>query len=261
MDDTKVNETAGRFATRTPPVFETVEQERRHRLERLAGVCRIFGRLGFSEGLLGHVTVRDPEHPDRLWANPLGISFNRIRVSDLVQVDHDGNVLVGDLPVNPVGLLLHSAVHRARPEVVAVCHAHSTYGSAWSAFGAPVEPITQDTCVFFEVQAIIREPRAVLDRAAADDWAAQLGDHKVGIQVGHGLFTTGRSVDEAAWWFVGFDKACHVQLLARAAGDHERWPDADARAIRTALGSPEFGWLSFQTLWDEVCDRAPDLFD
>lgn len=261
MDEVRASEAAAKFATRTPPVFDTVEQERRHRLERLAATCRIFGRLGFSEGLLGHVTVRDPEHPDLLWANPLGVSFRRVRVSDIVQVDHDGNVVEGDLPVNPVGLLLHSAVHRARPEVVAVCHAHSTAGSAWSAFATAVEPITQDTCVFFEDQAVIREPRAVLDRGGADEWAAALGASRVGIQVGHGLFTTGRSVDEAAWWFVAFDKACHVQLLARAAGEHERWPAEDARAIRGALGSPAFGWLSFQTLWDEVCESDPDLFD
>lgn len=118
--------------------------------------------MGFSEGLLGHVTVRDPEHHDHLWINPLGISFNFVKVSDLVEADHDGNVVSGIHQVNTVGLLLHSAVHCARPEVTAVCHAHSTYGSAWSAFGAPVDPITQDTSVFFDDQAVIREPRLAL---------------------------------------------------------------------------------------------------
>ena len=60
------------------PVFDTVDAERRHRLERLAGVCRVFGRAGFSEGLLGHVTVRDPEHPELLWASPREV-FNALR--------------------------------------------------------------------------------------------------------------------------------------------------------------------------------------
>ena len=71
----------------------------------MAGVCRIFGKFGFSEGLLGHVTVRDPEHPDRLWASPLGISFNRIRTSDFVQVDHDGHVFDGGPPVTRLGTI------------------------------------------------------------------------------------------------------------------------------------------------------------
>ena len=249
------------FVTRTPPVFERVEDERRHRLERLAGVCRLFGREGFSEGLLGHVTVRDPEHATRLWANPVGVSFNQMKVSDLVQADHEGNLTYGNRPVNPVGLLLHSAIHRARPEATAVCHAHSTYGSAWSTFGRPVDPLTQDTAVFFHDQAIIREPRVAMDAAEADAFAEAFGDNKVGIQVGHGIFTTGASVDEAAWWFMSFDKACHVQLLAQAAGMPEQWPPDAAAGIKAALGSQQFGWLSFQTLWDEIIATDSDLFD
>lgn len=247
------------FIVRRPPVFATVFEERRHRLERLAGVCRIFGRAGFSEGLLGHVTVRDPEHPDRFWANPLGISFNRIRVSDLVQVDHDGTLLEGEVPVNPVGVRLHAAVHRARPEVVAVCHAHSINGSAWSAFGRPVAPVTQDTCVFFEQQAVIGEPRVALDGPSADDFAAAFGDKPVALQTGHGIFAAGLSVDEAAWRFISFDKACQVQLLIEAAGKPEPWPEPAARALALALGSADFAWLSFQTLWDELVADTSDF--
>lgn len=262
-DDTATAEGgAGRaFLVRTPPTFDSTEDERRHRLERLAGVCRIFGRAGFSEGLLGHVTVRDPEHPDRFWANPLGISFNRIRVSDLVLVDHDGNLIQGRVAVNPVGVLLHAAVHRARPDVTAVCHAHSVHGSAWSAFGRPVAPITQDTCVFHGRQAVITEPRVALDEAGADEFAAAFGEADVAIQAGHGLFSTGRTVDEAAWRFVSFDKACHVQLLAAAAGEPERWPDALAAGLAGSLGSPDFAWLSFQTLWDDLVADGTDFLD
>lgn len=249
------------FRTRAAPVFEHVEDERRHRIERLAGACRVFGRLGFSEGLLGHLTVRDPEYPDRFWANPLGISFNRIRVSDIVQVDHEGHLTHGEVPVNPVGVLLHAAVHRARPDVVAVCHAHSVYGSAWSAFARPVDPITQDTAVFFEDQAIITEPRLSRDAAMADHFAAAFGDKRTAIQAGHGLFTTGSTVDEAAWRFIAFDKACRVQLLASAVGEPQRWPDDMARGLKQTLGSPEFAWLSFQTVWDELMSETTDLLE
>lgn len=253
MSDTGPSAPKG-FITRLPPTFDTVEQERAHRIERLAGVCRIFGQAGFSEGLLGHVTVRDPEFDDRFWANPLGISFNRMRVRDIVQVDHEGNLLHGNSPVNPVGLLLHSAVHRARPDVVAVCHAHSTYGSAWSTQGRPVAPITQDTAVFYDQQAIIREPRVAMDAASADEFAAAFGDKRAAIQVGHGLFTTGATVDEAAWRFVSFDKACQVQLLAAGAGEPEQWPPSMAAGLANSLGSPDFSWLSFQTLWDDLVE-------
>ncbi len=255
------NTAANGFATVEPPVFTSVDDERTHLRQRVAGVCRIFGKAGFSEGLLGHLTVRDPGSPDAFWANPLGISFNRMRASDVVLVNHQGELLEGSRPVNPVGLRLHAAIHRNLPHVSAVCHAHSTYGSAWSTFGEPVPPLTQDTAVFFEDQAIIVEPRVAMDASQADEFAVAFGDNKVGIQVGHGIFSTGSSLDEAAWWFTSMDKACQIALMTRAAGIPHLWPEEAARGIKSALGSAHFGWLSFQTLWDEIAASDPDLFD
>jgi len=253
--------TAASFNARTPPTFMDAAAERTHRLQRLAAACRIFGRYGYSEGLLGHVTVRDPEHADLLWVNPLGVSMRQVRVSHLVQANHRGEVVSGRGTVNPVGLLLHAAVHAARPDVTAVCHAHSLHGSTWSTLGRVLDPITQDACVFFENQALIGEPRVARDAATAAQFAAAFGSHRVAIQSGHGIFTTGQSIDEAAWWFVLMNRCCEAQLLAEAVGTPKHWPAEAARGIAAALGSPMFGWQSFQTLWDEIIVSDPDLVE
>jgi len=249
------------FVTRTPPRFETKEAERTHSLQRLAATCRIFGRRGFSEGLLGHVTLRDPELHDHFWVNPVGIAMHQVRVSHLVQVNPEGKVVRGSGMVNPVGLLLHTAVHRARPEVNAVCHAHALHASTWSSFERLLDPITQDACIFFENQALIVEPRVVRDPEGARHFAAGFGDHRVAIHAGHGIFTTGQSIDEAAWWFVLMNRCCEAQLTAEAAGKPTQWSVEDARWLASVLGSPTFGWLSFQTLWDEIIASDPDLVD
>ena len=246
--------------TSGPPTFATFEEERRHRLERLAGVCRVFGRLGYSEGLLGHITVRDPEHADRFWMNPVGVSFRQMTVSHLVQVSHDGTLLFGERAINPVGFRLHAALHAARPEVNAVCHAHSLYGKAWSSLERCLDPITQDSAVFFEQQALVTTtPRVALTGETAKEFATQFGDKRVGIQVGHGLFTTGRTVEEAAWWFIAMETSCRVQLLAEAAGSPVLWQPDEARMMVAALGTPEFGWGSFQPFWDEIIESDPEL--
>jgi ribulose-5-phosphate 4-epimerase/fuculose-1-phosphate aldolase len=62
-----------------PPIHESVEDERRHRRERLAGALRIFGRHGFEDGVSGHITARDPEYGDCFWVNPFGMPFKHIR--------------------------------------------------------------------------------------------------------------------------------------------------------------------------------------
>ena len=55
--------------------------------------------------------------------------------------------------------MIHSAIHEARPDVLCAAHSHTTYGKAFSTLGVPLDPITQDSCAFYEVLdlSIIRD--------------------------------------------------------------------------------------------------------
>jgi ribulose-5-phosphate 4-epimerase/fuculose-1-phosphate aldolase len=77
----------------TPPTFEHVEDERIYRQQRLVAAFRLFARYGFDEGVAGHITIRDPELLDCFWVNPFGMHFGHIRVSDLLLVNHQGEVV------------------------------------------------------------------------------------------------------------------------------------------------------------------------
>jgi ribulose-5-phosphate 4-epimerase/fuculose-1-phosphate aldolase len=246
-----------------PPTFATVEEERLHRKQRLAGALRLFGRFGFSEGVAGHITARDPELPDHFWVNPFGMSFRHISVSDLILVNHSGQVVEGRRPVNPAAFAIHSAVHAARPDVVAAAHAHSVHGKAWSSLGRLLSPITQDACVFFEDHTVCTEGAGaiVLEGDAAAALARSLGPHKATIHRNHGLFTVGQTVDEAAWWFITMERSCQAQLLAEAAGTPVLIDPEDARYTRERTGNAMAGWFSFSPLWDEIIRSDPDLFD
>lgn len=60
-------------------------------------------------------------------------------------------------PANAAGFLIHSAVHKARPDVIAACHTHSPHGMAWSAFGRPLEMLTQDAAYLYgDAQAVYK---------------------------------------------------------------------------------------------------------
>src|SRR5262245_12592583 len=132
-----------------PPTFANVEEARLHRKQRLAAAFRLFSKFGFDEGVAGHITARDPEHPDTFWVNPFGVHFSQIKVSNLIRCDHKGNVVEGDYAVNAAAFVIHSRVHTARPDAVGAAHTHSTYGRAWSTLGRKLDPITQDSCAFY----------------------------------------------------------------------------------------------------------------
>jgi len=150
------------MAVQNPPEYEAmvpqiqgIEAQRKHRKEQLAGAFRVFGKFGFSEGVAGHITARDPEHTDMFWVNPFGVSFNRMTASDLILVDHDGKIVEGKhTNLNQAAFAIHSRVHAARPDVIAAAHAHSIYGKTWSSLGRLLDPLTQDACAFFEDHAI-----------------------------------------------------------------------------------------------------------
>src|SRR5438132_3189635 len=105
-----------------PPTFESVEEERIHRKQRLAAAFRLFSKFGFDEGVAGHITARDPELSDHFWVNPFGMHFSQIRVSDLLLCNHEGEVVEGDRAVNQAAFAIHSQVHAARPDVIAAAH-------------------------------------------------------------------------------------------------------------------------------------------
>jgi ribulose-5-phosphate 4-epimerase/fuculose-1-phosphate aldolase len=243
--------------------FESFEAERLHRKQRLAGALRIFGRFGFSEGVAGHITARDPERTDHFWVNPFGKSFRQMKVSDLILVSHDGEVVEGDGLLNRAAFVIHAAVHAARPDVVAAAHAHSLYGKAFSSLGRLLDPITQDACAFFEDHVVVSAygGKIVLDEVAGKALAQELGHHKAAIHQNHGLFTVGQSVEEAAWWFVTMERSAQAQLIAEAAGTPLHINAEDARYTRENIGFPLAGAFSFQPLWDEIVESDPELFD
>ncbi len=250
---------------RTPhsfPTFENAEDERRHRKQRLAAAFRLFGQFGFDEGVAGHITARDPERLDHFWVNPLGMNFKQIRVRDRILVNHEGEVVDGNWPVNRAAFVIHSQVHAARPDVIAAAHAHSVYGKTWSSLRRPLDPLTQDACAFYGDHAVFDNfTGVVLDLEEGKRIAHALGDNKAAILANHGLLTVGQSVDEAAWWFITMERTCQAQLLAEAAGTPVLIDAEQAELTAAQVGHRSSGWYSFQPLYDWITAQQPDLLE
>lgn len=241
----------------------TIEEERLHRKRRLAASYRIFALKGYDHGLAGHITARDPEHEDRFWVAPVGPWFGHIRVSDLVLVDHDGNIIAGEGPINQAGFAIHSAIHKARPDVVAAAHSHSIHGKAWSALGRLLDPLTQDSCFFFENHVLFEDfTGVVLDRSEGERIAAALGDKRAAILQNHGILTVGKSVESAVAGYVAFENACQTQLLAEAAGTVKPISPEVARHTAGQGGRRnDPGAFGFRPLWERILREQPDFLE
>ncbi|MDB9317816.1 class II aldolase/adducin family protein [Nodularia spumigena] len=248
--------------TPQPPTFTSLVDERLHRKQRLTAALRLFALYGFDEGIAGHITARDPEHPEHFWVNPLAMHFSLIKVSDLILVNQQGEVISGNYPVNQAAFAIHSQIHAARPDVVAAAHAHSIYGKSWSSLGRLLDPLTQDACSFYQDHSLFNDYTGVVLEVEEGQRISQtLGSNKAIILKNHGLLTVGHSVDEAAWWFITMERSCQAQLLAEATGKPHLIKPEYASLAHTQVGSHYLGWLSFQPLYEMIVRKEPDLLE
>lgn len=74
----------------------------------MAAVFRDFARKGFTEGMSGHISVRDPEFPNAIWMNPLGRHFGLMTAGDLMCLDLQTGAVVGGNKVSYASLHIRS---------------------------------------------------------------------------------------------------------------------------------------------------------
>ncbi|PPJ49649.1 hypothetical protein CBER1_02159 [Cercospora berteroae] len=253
------------------PQFVSFETHRKWMLEHMALAFRVFARKGYTEGMSGHISVRDPENPHAFWTNPLGRHFAMLKASDMILVDYEGKAIGGNMsrPANAAGFLIHSAVHKARLDVTAACHTHSPAGKAWSTFARPLEMLNQDVTYFYgDAQAVYKEfGGVVFTEEEGERLAAALGPNGKGMILrNHGLLTVGGTVDEAAYLYTLMERSCEVQLLVEAAAANGvpkvYVPEESAKYTFEHASDPEALYCEFQPDLEyeiELCGGAHAL--
>jgi ribulose-5-phosphate 4-epimerase/fuculose-1-phosphate aldolase len=195
----------------------------------------------------------------------IGSRRQQVTLSNLLLADHDGRVREGRHALNRAGFVLHSAVHAAHPDIVAMCHAHTVYGVAWASMGRLLDPITQDACCFFEDHVVIADEggAVTVERDAGKKVAAAFTGVKAAIHRNHGLLTASRhSIESAAFWFIALERCCRQQLMIEATGRPPVLvPPERARYSREHVGSDYIGWLHFQPIYDRLVRTDADMFD
>lgn len=250
----------GKLVWEVPPEKPTLAQERLHRKQRLAAGFRLFARAGYATGVAGHITVRDPQWTDHFWVNPMAVHFSQVRTSDLLLVNHKGEIVEGEGFLNGAAFAIHSELHKARPELNAAAHTHSLYGKTWSTYGRLLDPITQDACMFYDDHALFDDYTGVVTEGSEGARiAAALGTRKAVILQNHGLLTAARTVEAAVSWFIGMENAARAQLLAERSGTPKLLQHAVAARTAKMIGSEFIAWLNFQPQWDVITRDQPDL--
>ncbi|MET8472501.1 class II aldolase/adducin family protein [Streptomyces sp. NPDC006422] len=204
----------------TAPVTadEAAQEELRLRRE-LAAVYRLVAHFRMTDLIFTHISQRLPGPDNHFLINPYGLLFEEITASNLVKIDLDGNAVEpSPHPVNPAGFMIHSAIHKARPDAHCVLHTHTKAGCAVAAQQGGLLPVNQMSMEFHNRVGYHDYEGVALNYDEQRRLVEDLGTHPALILRNHGLLTVGESAKQAFLRMYYLEKACEIQVTAQAGG-------------------------------------------
>ncbi len=194
------------------------QQEKDIRI-KLAACYRIFDYVGWSEMIFNHITVKLPGTEGHFLINPYGLHYKEVTASNLVKVDIDGNIVEeSEYPVNPAGMLIHSAIHSAREDAHCIGHVHTTAGMT---VACQQEGLRIDNfySVLLHNQVAYHDFRGItVVDGEKEDLIASLGTKNHLILRSHGLLTCGRTIEEMFMNMTLLQRSCEIQVSVDQAG-------------------------------------------
>ena len=237
---------------------------------------RILAMTGLAAGVrasMGHVSLRDPDNPDRFVVKGRGYDIDvlsRMEPENMVLCDLRGHLLEGPpgvLQCNEV--LIHACVFRARPEINSVVHVHPPFSVMLTVLGIPIVPMV------LEGIRLVRKPLPVYPHTALVTSEAQgaemvqcLGDAAAVHLFGHGATTVGKTMEEAVTTMIQLEHQAQMNYYACsiAGPGHACIPDDMVQEFVDwkPLAEPHFQEAVARlgpakmggSIWSDLMDRA-----
>jgi HCOMODA/2-hydroxy-3-carboxy-muconic semialdehyde decarboxylase len=213
-------------------------------LEDLAAASRILVDQGVFDAA-GHVSMRHPGHAERfLMSRSLAPAL--VTADDIIELTLDCDVCDARGRRPFIERFLHGAIYRARPDVMAIAHGHSTSVIPFGLVATPMRA-TYHNAAFLAAGVPVFDIR---DRFGATDivissaergaaLAEVLADKSVALLRAHGVVVVGPSLQAAVFRAVFTEVSARVQLQAAVLGgpiaalDEEEGRQADAINLAT----------------------------
>jgi ribulose-5-phosphate 4-epimerase/fuculose-1-phosphate aldolase len=242
-----------------PEVRERVSEAEWQQRVDLAAAYRLAHYYRMTDQIYTHLTAKVPG-TEHFLINPYGVLFDEVTASCLIKVDLQGHVVLDPtgMGMNPAGFLIHSCVHRARPDFGCVLHTHTAAGLAVAAQKRGLLMLTQHAMRFYNRIGYHDYEGIALEPAEQERLVRDLGQHKAMILRNHGLLTAGTTVRDAFEQMYYLERACDAQVKALAGGvEVIECEPAIAEKVARVLDRPgrkaiETDWPALRRLLDRT---------
>jgi L-fuculose-phosphate aldolase len=199
----------------------------------------------------GHCSVR--LDGDRFLVNIGSCQRSLLTVDDLCVVDLEANQVEGKGSA-PLERHLHCGIYRARPEVMAIVHAHPKWSTYLSMVGEPYRPVYAQGSLVYPMP-VLDSPNAINNRAMADRLAAALGDRPAAMMKSHGAVTVGKDIVEAFVLANYLEENAHRQYMALQIGKPYVFSEGEIALCREKLWNAAL----FKRTWDHFRAKLAEV--
>jgi L-fuculose-phosphate aldolase len=224
--------------------------------QKMALACRILAADGHDTIVPGLISVRTAD-PDVFLTLPMGVGFEEVTPRRILTIDKDFNVLKGEgKPPKAVGFLIK--VHQLRSDIRCAIHTHAFYTAALSMVGEPLAVAHMDATMFHDDCAFLKEwPGNPVTELEGEIISQALGPKRAVLLANHGLATVGRSIEEASWMALCFERAARMQIRARSIGPLTSIDDEFARDAHNYMTDPSMVATQFRRFARRVLRQDP----
>ncbi|MDB5762541.1 MAG: hypothetical protein JWQ21_1536 [Herminiimonas sp.] len=184
---------------------------------------RILVDQGVMEAF-GHISVRHPDAPERFLL-PTASAPSSVLPGDIIEFDLDGRPAAPTREKLFSERIIHGAIYRARPDVMAICHHHSPSIMPFCITGVPLEPVSQTGAAmgahvpFWDSRTDFGDTKLlVVTPEEGNSLARALGPDWVVLMRRHGATVVGRDLRELVFRCVHSCNDADYQLRARILG-------------------------------------------
>ena len=225
--------------------------------EQLATCTRIFAMQGMI-GVFGHVSVYQPE-TKRVFITPgMGSDKGSLRAEDMLITDLDGKPLEGrEGP--PVEWPIHTALHGARADAVAVAHLHTPYATLFTIAKREFQPVTLQGAIFSEGVPLYPQAQLITTPARGSSLLKVIGDKRAVLLRGHGIVAAGQNLQEVLFASLVLEDDAKKTMQAATLGEVGTISPEECRTFgaEIALGRrAQRAWNYFCSL-EARWDRQP----
>lgn len=170
---------------------------------------------GYNDHLAGHITYKQPD--GTFLVNPWPLVWDEFGPDDVIVMNEHGEKLFGAWQV-PLGIPLHVALHKLRPDVVVSVHNHPLYATTYANAKRVPPPYDQSSALGGGTVVLVDEyTTAVNDVNAAQSAAQAMGSADMALLANHGVMVTGISIRAAHQRAVALEQRCkhawHVDAI------------------------------------------------